>query len=255
MKFVLIIIASVFLFLSATTEAQTDRIKYYLQLAAQGRLDEIKRDLPDLLIDYPDDPGVMLVHAVVVEDISKSASIYEKIVEKYPRSQFADEAYWRLIQFYALRGDTTTASRYLDKYIESFPNSVYLITSSEILRAARAISKSSGKTTIIQLPKKTIQPEIVPAAKPDTEPKKTAVAGKTTYGLQVGIYSTMDAAKSEVERFKGMRLKAEIMNKTINGAEKFAVVIGDYSTRESAVAAKNIVQQECNCSPLIYEKK
>lgn len=255
MKFILLIMTSVLLFVTVTTEAQTDRIKYYLQLAAQGRLDEIKRDLPDLLIDYPDDPGVMLVHAVVVEDISKSASIYERIVEKYPRSQFADEAFWRLIQFYALRGDTMTASRYLDLYRESFPNSVYLITSSEILRAAKTISKSSGKTTIIQLPKKTTQTEVTLVAKPDNEPKKTTLTGKTTYGLQVGIYSTIDAAKSEVERFKGMRLKAEILNKTINGAEKFAVVIGDYSTRESAAAAKNIVQQECNCSPLIYEKK
>jgi cell division protein FtsN len=51
-----------------------------------------------------------------------------------------------------------------------------------------------------------------------------------------------------------MRLKADIVIKEINGIERYAVVIGDYSSRESAEAAKNIVQQQCECTPLIFEK-
>ena len=248
--------------------AQSDRIRYYLQLVAQGKVDEVKKDLPDMLIDYPDDPGIQLLHAVVIDDAYKAVDVYEKIVKKYPTSDYADEAYWRIIQFYCVKGDTGRASSELEAYRKAFPTSQYLAIATDALRAAVGITKTSGRTTVLSLSKNNKDSE-----KPKEGEKKSAVDKKTekketekkdtkesttkkkgTYGLQVGIYSTREAAESEVERFKGMRLKAEILNKTINGDSKFAVVIGDYSTKESAEAAKNIVQQQCNCSPLIFEK-
>src|SRR5512135_1076882 len=116
MKIFLLSITIAFAFITTFSDAQTDRIKYYLQLAAQGRIEEVKRDLPDLLVDYPDDPGIQLLHAVVIDDIFKSVMLFERIVEKYPTSEFADEAYWRIVQFYAVKGDTATASQMLDKY-------------------------------------------------------------------------------------------------------------------------------------------
>jgi len=88
----------------------------------------------------------------------------------------------------------------------------------------------------------------------ETTPKVKKIKKTGNYGLQVGLYSTIEAAESEVERFRNMRLKADIVIKEINGIERYAVVIGDYSSRESAEAAKNIVQQQCECTPLIFEK-
>ena len=272
MKFFLLLIAFVFLLTNTYSDAQNDRIKYYLQLAAQGRIEEVKRDLPDLLVDYPDDPGIQLLHAVVIDDIFKSVMLFERIVEKYPTSEFADEAYWRIVQFYSVKGDTSTASQMLDKYRKAFPSSQNLVIAAEALRAASGVSRTSGRTTVLKLTKNQTEPKKVEKVemtepkkelattetikKSTEEPKKltTTAKKKSSYGLQVGIYSTHDAAQSEVERFKDLRLKAEIMPKIIGGDKKFAVVIGDYSTKESAEAAKNIVQQQCNCSPLIFEK-
>ncbi len=269
MRVFLLILLSVFIIQTVETKADNDRIRYYLQLVAQGKIDEVKRDLPDLLIDYPDDPGIQLLHAVVVADIFKAINVYERIVENYPTSEFADEAYWRIVQFYAIKGDTTSAQKVMDMYREAFPDSQYLITAYEAIRSAKSIAKTSGRTTVLKLPGKKTE-EKKPVVK--EEKKKTyKVAPKTTpppekhtevktpkktghYGLQVGLYSTVDAAESEVERFRQMRFKADIVIKEINGVERYAVVIGDYSTRESAEAAKNIVQQQCECTPLIFEK-
>jgi hypothetical protein len=267
MRIFLTIIAIAISISTVVSEAQNDRIKYYLQLAAQGRIDEVKRDLPDLLVDYPDEPGVQLLHAVILDDVFKSVKLFEKIFEKYPTSEFADEAYWRTIQFYAIKGDTSEAGRLLEKYRKAFPSSQYLIIAAEALRSASGITRTSGRTTVLKInktqpetPKKTEpQPEIIKAepvkkSMPEPESPKKNLKKKGSYGLQVGIYSTLEAAEQEVERFKDVRLKAEILTKSINGEKKFAVVIGDYSTKESAEAAKNIVQQQCNCSPLIFEK-
>ncbi len=247
--------------------AQSDRIRYYLQLVAQGKVDEVKKDLPDMLMDYPDDPGIQLLHAVVIDDAFKAVDVYERIVKKYPTSDYADDAYWRIVQFYSVKGDTGRASSELEAYRKAFPTSQYLAIATDALRAAVGVTKTSGRTSVISLTKNHMESEKpkdpekkqVAPAKKEVEKKETketvpTTKKKGTYGLQVGIYSTQEAADSEVERFKGMRLKAEILNKIINGDPKFAVVIGDYSTKESAEAAKNIVQQQCNCSPLIFEK-
>jgi cell division septation protein DedD len=274
MRIFLLILLSVFIIQTVETKADNDRIRYYLQLVAQGKIDEVKRDLPDLLIDYPDDPGIQLLHAVVVADIFKAVQVYERIVTNYPTSEFADDAYWRIVQFYAVKGDTTSAQKVMDMYREAFPDSPYLITAAEAIRAAKGVSKTSGRTTILKLTGKKTEPKkvspkktekqhvtIVPASTQTqtTQPSATAHKVKTAqktghYGLQVGLYSTVDAAESEVERFRDMRLKADIVIKEINGVKRYAVVIGDYSTRESAEAAKNIVQEQCNCTPLIFEK-
>lgn len=269
MRIFLLVLLSLFITETISVDAQTDRVRYYLQLVAQGKVDEVKRDLPDLLVDYPDDPGIQLIHAVVIDDISKAVMMYERIVDRYPKSEFADEAYWRIVQFYATKGDTSSAQKVLDMYRAAFPNSVYLVTSSEAIRTAKSLSKTSGKTTVLSLGGKTTKKEPGKTATEKKEPKKIVIEEPAeniepdikkekikhgSYGLQVGLYSTIDAAKSEVTRFRDMRLKADIITKEINGDEKYAVVIGDYSTRESAEAAKNIVQQQCGCTPLIFEK-
>ena len=74
------------------------------------------------------------------------------------------------------------------------------------------------------------------------------------YGLQVGIYSTYEAAKQEVDRYKGLRMLAEIKQKKIGNETMYAVVIGDYANKMSAENAKPIVKQKCNCIPVIFEK-
>ncbi len=268
MRIFLLILLSVFIINTLDTQAGNDKIRYYLQLVAQGKIDDVKRDLPDLLIDYPDDPGIQLLHAVVIEDVFKAVMIYERIVTNYPTNEFANDAYWRIVQFYAVKGDTTSAQKVMALYRDAFPDSPYLITAAEAIRTAKGVAKTSGRTTVLKLtgkkktPKKVVvQKEVKPKIQyidSPTPPKKNATVAKRTskgqYGLQVGLYSTIDAAESEVERFREMRLKADIVIKEINGVERYAVVIGDYSSRESAEAAKNIVQQQCNCTPLIFEK-
>lgn len=268
MKVIILLLLSFFIIQTVETQADNDKIRYYLQLVAQGKIDDVKRDLPDLLIDYPDDPGIQLLHAVVVADIFKAVQVYERIVENYPKSEFADEAYWRIVQFYAIKGDTTSAQKVLDMYREAFPDSRYLIAAAEAVRTAESISKTSGRTTILKLPGKKSEPKKsegkevkskkykiikVPVNKtPKPAEKKVKKTGH--YGLQVGLYSTEEAALSEVERFRNMRLKADIVIKEINNVQRYAVVIGDYSSREAAQAARNIVQQQCECTPLIFEK-
>lgn len=74
------------------------------------------------------------------------------------------------------------------------------------------------------------------------------------YGLQVGIYNDKASAEAEKEKFLAKRMRTTVTEKEIGGKLRYAVVIGHYSSKDAAEAAKIIVGQQCECVPLIYEK-
>ncbi len=253
--------------------SQNDQVKKYLKMVSQGKVADVKLALPDLLAEYPDDPGVLLLHGSVVDDANKAIDIYEKIVKKHPESEYADDAYWRIIQYYAIKGDLDKANQELEAYRKKFPTSEFLAPSGDIVRTATALAKGGSRNHAPAVAeKKKEKEEVTPKKEKKMEnlpkpPEKEKIKEKPvekekaeerdlkgTWGLQVGVYSTQEAAKNEVERFRSMRLRAEILSKKVDGATMYAVVIGDYSTKESAEAAKNIVQQQCNCSPMVFKK-
>ncbi|MCX7909627.1 MAG: SPOR domain-containing protein [Ignavibacteria bacterium] len=239
--------------------SQSEKIKEYLKMVDEGKITEVKLALPDLLAEYPNDPGVQFLHASVLDDASKAVEIYEKIIRTYPQSEYADECYWRIIQYYALKGEVERASRELENYKKAFPNSLFITPASDLVRTAINISKynptrlkSSKKEEPSKDPMKDVSKDI--SKETPKEVQKTEPPKKGTFGLQVGLYSTIESAKAEVERFKSMRLRADIFTKQIDSITMYAVVIGDYPTREKAEAEKPIVQAKCGCNPIIFQK-
>jgi hypothetical protein len=242
--------------------SQTEEVREGLQEIADGNIDDVKQRLPDLLADYPNDPGVRLLHAVVIEDGYKAVEKYLSIITDFPNSEWADDAYWRIVQFYAILGDTLQAKLHLNNYRKKYPDSDFLLPATDAVKISLFRGRKNTKakdfteeeieieeTPVVE--KKVIVPEVAKTEKPKD---KVTESGKGKYGLQVGIYSTYDAAKMEVERFKNMRMLAEIKQKKLGNETMHAVVIGDYATKASAENAKLIVQQQCKCIPIIFEK-
>lgn len=238
--------------------SQVKTITEYLQLYAQGKMNEVLAALPDLLVENPNDPGVKLLLAVVSENAEKAVEIYKEIIQKYPDSQWADDAYWRLLQYYAIKGDVDKAEYELGNFRKRYPTSEYLPPATDVVRTARSLANAKLRQIEDNLKKEeTPTTTTSTSKKTSSEPKteKTEVkSSPVTYGLQVGVYSTLEAAEAEKEKFLKKRLRTSIEEKIINGQKRFAVVIGNYSTKESAEAAKQIIQQQCECEPIIYEK-
>mgnify|MGYP003834013817 CR=1 FL=1 len=247
--------------------AQDEKVRTYMQLLAAGRIDEVKMALPDLLVDYPGNPGVMMLHAAVIEDGEKAMEIYQRIVRQQSDNEWADDAYWRVIQYYAIKGDIETAQRELNNFRKNYPNSEFLSPASDVVSTAQRIYNHRDikiNTDIAQdiKPKQSKEPQAIPKekteVKPKTEtktpPKKESPKAEESYGLQVGIYSTREAAEREKDRFYKMRMNTEVMEKTVDTQTMYAVVIGEYTSIESAEHAKRIVQLQCRCSPIIFKR-
>lgn len=378
------------LWLSAFVVAQSKSpdIDSYLDMVAQGKIVEVKSHIPDLLVEYPNDAGVKLLLAVVIDDTHKSIDIYKKLVANHPESKWADDAYWRIIQYYALKGEINKAKYELNYFRTKYPQSEYILSATEMIRIADGIA--SNKSTILESdgnrsstierktepvirrenntqpnqmrdftkeePKKIgmvrqteeqetqepievkpevetttivksqpvriqkvtnnddsnlaisnnnqrvirqritidetedkthpsqivkeqqekiatkskdVAPEVVEAeltasevvTSPNVEVQKevaeiaeTVTTNTGYYGLQVGLFDNKKSAENEMKKFLRKRMRTEVKSKTIDGDNKFAVVIGNYSSLESAKAAKIIVQQQCDCEPIVFEK-
>jgi cell division septation protein DedD len=255
-----------FLFLISNLFSQTEKVNSLLKLVADGKIEEVKDQLLDLLAEYPNDPGVQLLHGVVIDDAFRAIEIYKRIIKEHPKSQWTENAYWRIIQFYAILGDVEQAKVYLEKFRQQFPSSDYLAPSSDIVNSAIRISKTGIKpapesqTTnnpMITDDKQTLtktnssRDSINKSEKTQIQDKKS---NSVFYGLQVGIFHDKESANAEMNKFLKQRMRTEVLEKVVGGEKLFAVVIGNYSSRESAEAAKQIVEQQCNCKPIIFEK-
>lgn len=261
MKKILFILIFGVVFLPSYIFAQDAIVEEYLQQYSQGKMNEVRTALPDLLVEYPNDPGVKLLLAIVLEDADKALDIYKDIIQKYPESKWADDAYWRLLEYYAVKNDVEKAEFELGNFRKRYPTSEFLIPATDVVRTCRSFvnarekqEKSNNLKEKSETANKTGKEIENSVPKKETENNDTKMTGKN-FGLQVGVFSTVEKAEDEKAKLMAKRLRTSIEEKMVNGKKMFAVVIGNYSSMEAAEAAKQIIQQQCDsCSPIIYQK-
>ena len=236
------------IFTSNFAWSQSAKVNSYLQMIAEGKIDFVKTKLPELIAEFGEEPGVLLLQGVVLENAAQATPFYKKILEKYPNSQWASHAAWRMIQYYSIVTDTATAKRELENFRKRHPTSPFLAPATDAVRLAISDAKFKNRENYLNPPQN------------NRENRNTnetpAIATEEKYGLQVGIYSTRAAAEAERERFiKTAKLRTEVLEKLVLGERRYAVVIGNYKSEKEALEAKSkYVEKQCNCKPLVYKK-
>ena len=67
-------------------------IDMYISLIDEGQINSVKEKLPELISKYPNDSGVIYLRALLTKDGMKSLDLYNLILEKFPKSSYADDA-------------------------------------------------------------------------------------------------------------------------------------------------------------------
>lgn len=261
---------------------QASIVRNRLQSLAMGKLDEVKRDLPDLLAEFPDDPGVQFLHASVLEDMSKSLPMYQRIVKEQPDCEWSDDAQWRIVHYYAMKRDTAKAREEMQNFRSAYPKSELLLTAYDLLRATVGGAGRMKKQEVKQ------DPKTEPKSEPKAEPKKDVKEGiktpsssqnlktgkddgnlivsgndngtkgdrnNTLFTLQIGVFKTKAAAQEEFNEYKSKRMKVNLMDRKMpDGSFRYVVTIGEYTSRKNAEAGVALVKDVCNCTPLIIQK-
>lgn len=298
MKLLLTVFTAILL-IAINSNAQNPDIDKYIDMINEGRADQVKSELLDLMAEYPGDPGVMLLHAMVLNDGTKSIKIFEKIIKDFPDSRWTETAYYKIIQYYILFGEIDLATIKLNSFKQEYPKSMMIGVTQDLLITAdnfKGNKPSKQKVRIVQEEERLIEPQenderetnLVALSLQDKEkpkdveivkdvlynhenslkvteikkdeptvqevPKTSSKSVSGTFGLQVGIFSNEDNATAEMRKFLKQRMRTEVKEKYVNNKLMYAVVIGNYSSRESAEAAKLIVKEQCECEPVVFEK-
>jgi cell division septation protein DedD len=269
MKRIFVIVSATLLLATCITSAQTDQVRKLLKQLAAGKTEEVRKQVPELLATYPDHPGVLYLHAASLDDAKKALDIYDKIIRTHGDSEWADDAYWRIIQYYAIAGNIKMAQKELDAFRKKYPNSDFLSPAADVVATAVKINSkpkiaSKDATAVKEKSKKETKAEKQAAKKNGkskaTKEDKKKANGKQTkgekvfYGLQIGVFRSDDAAKEEKDKYKSKGVAVEIREKEIGGEKMWSVVVGNYSSQDNAEKAKSEVQKACNCNPLIIKK-
>jgi tetratricopeptide (TPR) repeat protein len=215
--------------LSFYSFAQEADIIPYLKQIEQGKSSEVKLKLPELKKDYPNSSNVMFLDGVLTENAQDAIEIYQKILDKYPKSAFADAALYRIYSYYFALGLYNSADKYLTKLKTDYPQSPYIKMAS--------INKPEEETAETQSIK-------------SSDDSNDEVA---KYTIQAGAFTNSDNAKKLNRDFINAGMKSFIKEKNIGGTVFSVVYVGKFASRSNAENFLQIINSQFKISGRVVE--
>lgn len=223
MRIVSMVLATVALVASAwsqTSPGEPD-IRRRLEMIERGQADAVSAELPQLMTAHQNHPGVMYLQGVLTPDGTEVAKIYQNIVDNFPKDEWADDALYRLYQYYTSVGLYKTAEQKLAQLKLEYPFSTYA---------------SEGTT---------VRPTMKPGPTA-SEPKRDAPVTVTTPGavpvpkfaaaftVQVGAFSALANAEELKRKFEKEGYSSNIFTITRGTTKLHKVWVGEFPSIDEA---------------------
>ena len=238
--------------------AQTtdNEIKLYVDKLNKGQTDDVKKALPDLAAKYQSDPGVIYLQGRVASNGIEAVKLYQTVVTNFPKSEWADEALYRIYQYYYAMGLYKTAEAKLRQLKREYPNSPYAsVTSAEKFPAQNERKDQTGsKEPADTLVSREERQAPVKSAAPPPKAVPTPVEKQGRYTLQVGAFTTAANAEKQKSFFEKLGYQAEMTNKVRSGRSLFLVWVGSFRTPDEAKAFARRVRSKYNIDSMVVER-
>ncbi|MBU4444798.1 SPOR domain-containing protein [bacterium] len=99
-----------------------DLTKYY-DYVNQDKADLVKLAIPQLIGNYPNNPDVLYLSALVEPEGDKALLIYKDVLSQYPNSNKADNALTKIIEYLYAKGLYKKTITYSKQLIAKYPDS------------------------------------------------------------------------------------------------------------------------------------
>ncbi len=220
-------------------QAQNRRdLNALLAQAKAGAREEVRKLLPSLKESHPDKAGVLFLEAICEEDAEKAVELYQRIVNEYPRSSWADDALNRLAQYSYAVGAYKTARAYTEQLAREYPQSPYV---PEEQRGSGRNGGSPGSS----------------ARSGDTGGSDARGSGNgdaRSYAVQVGAFSKQADAQKQVVKLKEKGYTAYLREKTVNGRTVHAVWLGIFTDFNQARAFAGKLKEQQGLDALVVRR-
>ena len=191
----------------------------------------MKGEVPGLLTRYPNHPGVLYLQALTTAEGAEAVRIYQSIVDNFPASEWADDALYKVYQFYYSLGLYRTAELKMAQLKKNYPGSQYLTGAVESDTNAMPEEKAETETPHIAPPP--------PVAK---------------FTLQVGAFTAAMNAENQKKFFEGLGYPVEVINRVKEGRSLFLVLVGTYASADEARARGAEIKKAHNVNSIVTTK-
>lgn len=229
---IFIILFFVIFFTSLSFPQDVDIIPY-LKMIESGKKTEAIRELLLLKNKNPNDPNVMFLEAILTEDGKESINIYNKILEKYPHSRYADASLYRIYSYYFSLGEYDKAKESFEKLKEEYPISPYL-------KLAERNIPSENKL----FAEKNVKKEKSPQPEKKNEIKKEEKSFNYKFTIQAGAFSKASNAISLKKSFENNGFLSEVKEKNVGGTNFNIVYVGKFQNRDEAENFLQVINNE-----------
>jgi len=226
---VLIIIAPS---LYAQTSNRSPDINHRLEMIEKGQGETVRAELPALMTNYQNNPGLMYLQAVLTTDGTEAAKLYQNIVDNFPKSEWADDALYKLYQYYYSVGLYKTADHKLTQLKEEYPFSTYA-TEQNLVAEEKPVVKEK------------------PA---EIKPKGTVQKFATNFTIQVGAFSTLQNADELKAKFEKEGYPSNIFTIVSHGKKLHKVWVGEFQTYDEAKEFAAEVKEKFNLTSMIVSR-
>ena len=95
----------------------------YFQLIEEGRIQEVQDQLPELRSKYPYNPDIAFLQILMNIDGDASIVEFRQFIEKFPDSEYTDDAEMKIGEYMYARGLYSQATQQLKKIPLNYKNS------------------------------------------------------------------------------------------------------------------------------------
>lgn len=224
-------------------------IQRYLDMIQQRQKDQVKEKLPMLYEQYPQHPGVIYLNGVLTLDGAEAAKIFQSVVDNFPESEWADDALYRVYQFYYSLGLYRTADGKLAELKRRYPQSEYVTGK----KPATVTQKKTPKpTTNTQQPAQ--RPTLPERKTTQSAPRPEVARTGTAYSVQAGAFLEMRNASS-LERFLQREgYDVEVRSRDRGGQRLHVVWVGSFATLEEAKELTRLLQAKYNIDSFVVAR-
>jgi len=179
-----------------------------LKLIEGGAKDSVMQLLPELKKSFPNDPSVLFLEGVLTENGQDAIPIYNRILNDFPKSKYADASVYRLYSYYYSLGLYNTAESFLKRLKQGYPSSPYIKLAEREIPSGNEVSSPQ---------------ELSPDNTEDYQ-----------FTIQAGAFSNDSNAVSLKQTFENAGYYSFIKNKSVGGTEFRVVYVGRFEKREEA---------------------
>ena len=262
----------------------------YFEDVERGNVDKVKSEISDLLINFPENDGVLFLSALLKDRAEEAVITYKSIIQNYPNSSYADDSLIKIGEYLYARGLYTQASDELRKIPSKYSKSEHLQRSidlqinsllaiGEIDSAKFYINKYSNQFTsldfsydfsfetplisrplssnfISKLAEREKSPLFSPTGNNINKTKSNQSSNKILkpYVVQVGAFGSKQNAIKQSQLINENGFNAEVWPITVNSKDLFAVQIARFTTFEEANLIGEKLKDKMKLSFLIINR-